>query len=119
MWLLAPHKPEAPAKEEVPFAGLQACVDNYHGTLPAPTPRHFAQPVRLAPIPAMRYSRVGFRLGSGGAAMAILEARGLVKFYGRRKVVDGVDFEVDAGQIVGLLGSNGAGKTTSFRMTTG
>ena len=51
--------------------------------------------------------------------MAILEARGLVKYYGRRKVVDGVDFEVDAGEIVGLLGSNGAGKTTSFRMTTG
>ena len=51
--------------------------------------------------------------------MPILEARGLVKYYGRRKVVDGVDFDVDAGEIVGLLGSNGAGKTTSFRMTTG
>ena len=51
--------------------------------------------------------------------MAILEVRGLVKFYGRRKVVDGVDFEVDVGEVVGLLGPNGAGKTTSFRMTTG
>ena len=51
--------------------------------------------------------------------MAILEVRGLVKFYGRRKVVDGVDFDVDKGEIVGLLGPNGAGKTTSFRMTTG
>jgi lipopolysaccharide export system ATP-binding protein len=51
--------------------------------------------------------------------MAILEVRGLVKFYGRRKVVDGVDFDVDAGEVVGLLGPNGAGKTTSFRMTTG
>jgi lipopolysaccharide export system ATP-binding protein len=51
--------------------------------------------------------------------MAILEVRGLVKFYGRRKVVDGVDFDVDVGEIVGLLGPNGAGKTTSFRMTTG
>ncbi len=51
--------------------------------------------------------------------MAILEVRGLVKFYGRRKVVDGVDFTVDAGEVVGLLGPNGAGKTTSFRMTTG
>ncbi len=51
--------------------------------------------------------------------MPILEARGLVKFYGRRKVVDGVNFEVNTGEVVGLLGPNGAGKTTSFRMTTG
>jgi lipopolysaccharide export system ATP-binding protein len=51
--------------------------------------------------------------------MAILEVRGLVKYYGRRKVVDGVDYDVDVGEVVGLLGPNGAGKTTSFRMTTG
>ena len=51
--------------------------------------------------------------------MPILEVKGLVKFYGRRKVVDGVDFEVSKGEVVGLLGPNGAGKTTSFRMTTG
>jgi len=51
--------------------------------------------------------------------MPILQARGLVKFYGRRKVVDGVNFDVDVGEVVGLLGPNGAGKTTSFRMTTG
>ena len=51
--------------------------------------------------------------------MALLEARGLVKTYGRRRVVDGVDFEVYEGEIVGLLGPNGAGKTTSFRMTCG
>ena len=51
--------------------------------------------------------------------MVILEARGLVKTYGRRRVVDGVDFQVQRGEIVGLLGPNGAGKTTSFRMTCG
>jgi lipopolysaccharide export system ATP-binding protein len=51
--------------------------------------------------------------------MALLEARGLEKWYGRRKVVDGVSFDVEAGEVVGLLGPNGAGKTTSFRMTTG
>ena len=52
-------------------------------------------------------------------AETVLEARGLVKTYGRRRVVDGVDFEVYRGEIVGLLGPNGAGKTTTFRMTCG
>ncbi len=51
--------------------------------------------------------------------MPILRVTGLVKIYGRRRVVDGVDFEVNRGEIVGLLGPNGAGKTTSFRMACG
>jgi lipopolysaccharide export system ATP-binding protein len=51
--------------------------------------------------------------------MALLEVQGLEKYYGRRKVVDGVTFHVNEGEVVGLLGPNGAGKTTSFRMTTG
>jgi len=51
--------------------------------------------------------------------MALLEARGLEKWYGRRQVVNGVDFDVSQGEVVGLLGPNGAGKTTSFRMTIG
>ncbi len=51
--------------------------------------------------------------------MPILEVRGLIKNFGRRRVVDGVDFEVEPGEIVGLLGPNGAGKTTCFRMTCG
>jgi len=51
--------------------------------------------------------------------MPLLDVSGLVKTYGSRRVVDGVDFEVDSGEIVGLLGPNGAGKTTSFRMTCG
>ncbi len=51
--------------------------------------------------------------------MALLEVRGLQKWYGKRQVVVGVDFDVDKGEVVGLLGPNGAGKTTSFRMTMG
>jgi lipopolysaccharide export system ATP-binding protein len=51
--------------------------------------------------------------------VTILSVRGLVKSYGRRRVVDGVDFEVQPGEIVGLLGPNGAGKTTTFRMACG
>ncbi|MFO0796663.1 MAG: LPS export ABC transporter ATP-binding protein [Gemmataceae bacterium] len=51
--------------------------------------------------------------------MALLEVEGLVKYFGRRRVVNGVSFHVEAGEVVGLLGPNGAGKTTSFRMATG
>jgi lipopolysaccharide export system ATP-binding protein len=51
--------------------------------------------------------------------MALLVARDLVKSYNGRRVVDRVSFEVSQGEIVGLLGRNGAGKTTSFRMTIG
>ena len=51
--------------------------------------------------------------------MTLLKVSGLVKSYGRRRVVDGVDFQVERGEIVGLLGPNGAGKTTTFRMTCG
>jgi lipopolysaccharide export system ATP-binding protein len=43
----------------------------------------------------------------------------LVKYYGRRKVVDHVSIEVSQGEIVGLLGPNGAGKTTIFYMVVG
>jgi lipopolysaccharide export system ATP-binding protein len=46
-------------------------------------------------------------------------AQGLLKRYGRRAVVDGVDLEVSRGETVGLLGPNGAGKTTSFYLMVG
>lgn len=51
--------------------------------------------------------------------MALLTARQLVKSYSGRRVVDEVSLDVEAGEIVGLLGRNGAGKTTTFRMTIG
>ncbi|HRK01740.1 MAG TPA: LPS export ABC transporter ATP-binding protein [Oligoflexia bacterium] len=48
-----------------------------------------------------------------------LEAKKLVKTFGKRTVVREVDFNVSSGQVVGLLGPNGAGKTTSFYMVVG
>ena len=46
-------------------------------------------------------------------------AKGLVKKYGKRTVVNHVSFHVEQGEIVGLLGPNGAGKTTSFYQVVG
>lgn len=48
-----------------------------------------------------------------------LEAKGLQKAYGSRKVVKDVSLAVFKGEVVGLLGPNGAGKTTSFYMLVG
>ena len=49
----------------------------------------------------------------------LLETRHLIKRYSGRVVVDGVSVTIDQRSIVGLLGRNGAGKTTSFRMIMG
>ena len=46
-------------------------------------------------------------------------ATGLVKRFGGRRVVDGVDLMVPKGAIYGVLGPNGAGKTTTLRMLLG
>jgi lipopolysaccharide export system ATP-binding protein len=52
-------------------------------------------------------------------AGSILEAKGLVKTYRRRAVVNDVALKLQQGEIVGLLGPNGAGKTTTFYMIVG
>jgi lipopolysaccharide export system ATP-binding protein len=48
-----------------------------------------------------------------------LEATGLQKRFGARKVVKDVHLAVGGGEVVGLLGPNGAGKTTTFYMVVG
>jgi len=48
-----------------------------------------------------------------------ISATGLVKKFGGRRVVDGVDIAVPKGLIYGVLGPNGAGKTTTLRMLLG
>ena len=64
-----------------------------------------------APRPSVEASRIG--KGS------TLEARGLIKRYRRRSVVNDVALRLQQGEIVGLLGPNGAGKTTTFYMIVG
>jgi lipopolysaccharide export system ATP-binding protein len=51
--------------------------------------------------------------------VSLLQAEKLRKAFAGRIVVDDVSFQVDESEIVGLLGRNGAGKTTSFRMVIG
>ncbi|MFC1736936.1 ABC transporter ATP-binding protein [Candidatus Hydrogenedentota bacterium] len=48
----------------------------------------------------------------------MVEVDGLTKFYGDKRAVDNLSFEVEKGEILGFLGPNGAGKTTTMRVLT-
>lgn len=48
--------------------------------------------------------------------MAVLEIRGLKKFFGGKVVLDGVNFSVDAGECLGMVGRSGCGKSTAAKI---
>jgi ABC-2 type transport system ATP-binding protein len=50
---------------------------------------------------------------------AVISARGLTKRYGKSIAVDNVSFEIPAGRIIGLIGPNGSGKTTTLKAALG
>jgi ABC-2 type transport system ATP-binding protein len=49
----------------------------------------------------------------------MIDVKDLVKWYGPTRAIDGLNFQIPAGQIVGFLGPNGAGKSTTLRILTG
>jgi lipopolysaccharide export system ATP-binding protein len=85
-----------PAREQV--ATVLRHTGEHHAARPTPT-----TPTRVEP----------------GPHGSTLEAKGLVKIYRRRHVVENVALRLQQGEIVGLLGPNGAGKTTTFYMIVG
>ncbi|KAB2807541.1 amino acid ABC transporter ATP-binding protein [Pimelobacter simplex] len=50
-----------------------------------------------------------------GAPVPAIQVRGLHKHYGRHEVLQGIDFQVDAGQVVCVIGPSGSGKSTLLR----
>ncbi|HWJ93708.1 MAG TPA: ABC transporter ATP-binding protein [Telluria sp.] len=50
---------------------------------------------------------------------SVISAKGLTKKYGKQAAVDNISFEIPAGRIVGLIGPNGSGKTTTLKAALG
>lgn len=59
---------------------------------------------------------IGVTVGTGAP---VLEARGLVKRYGRVVALDHANFELHAGEILAIIGDNGAGKSTMIKALSG
>lgn len=58
-------------------------------------------------------------MSNGSDAVHSLEISSLYKSFGRKEVVKGVGFSMSTGEVLGLLGPNGSGKTTTFYMIVG
>ncbi len=62
---------------------------------------------------------VGAAVTAGGAEQVAVGVRGLRKEYAGRAAVDGIDLDIDRGEVFALLGPNGAGKTTTVEILEG
>jgi ABC-type multidrug transport system ATPase subunit len=65
-----------------------------------------------------RRSRARSRIGKLSLRRAI-DVRGLSKRYGKLEAVRGITFEVNRGEMFGLIGPDGAGKTSTFQILAG
>ena len=74
--------------------------------------RSLGQEIRTPPFP-------GLHLHQDQIGKNAIDARHLTKRFGRFVAVNGIDIQVKYGEIYGLLGANGAGKTTAIRMLCG
>src|SRR6201991_3996588 len=84
---------------------------------------------RLGNLHALRQQRRDYRGATGNASLAaaeaeksgrlVIEAKGISRTYGDRKIVDDFSIRIQRGDRVGIVGPNGAGKTTLIEMLTG
>ena len=84
---------------------------------------------RLANLHALRQSRRDYRGAAGEAKLSaaeaeksgrlVIEAKGIGKTYGERRIVDNFSIRIQRGDRIGIVGPNGAGKTTLVNLLTG
>ncbi|WP_226017345.1 ATP-binding cassette domain-containing protein [Novosphingobium sp. FKTRR1] len=84
-----------------------------------PLPQVLEQPATRALLAHVSHMAIRNPATTPAAATPVLEVRGLTHGYGSHKVLDGIDLTVTAGEIVGLVGGSGEGKSTLLRLVLG
>jgi ABC-type branched-subunit amino acid transport system ATPase component/ABC-type branched-subunit amino acid transport system permease subunit len=79
----------------------------------------FFRPKAPAPLPASLAANAPVPRDQAPAGSLLLKVEGLSRSFGGLRAVSKVDFEVNAGEILGIIGPNGAGKTTLFNLLNG
>jgi ABC-2 type transport system ATP-binding protein len=99
-------QPMEPRFEDAFVSLLQGQREGRQDLLPAPQPTPQTQAPALA-------------VASEGAVPPVIEVKALRRYFGAFQAVKGISFTVGKGEVFGLLGANGAGKSTTFRMLCG
>jgi ATP-binding cassette subfamily F protein 3 len=71
------------------------------------------------PAPVLNPRQIDVAFTAERGSTLVLEAKGLAKLFGERMVLEPFDLEIRHGEAVGLVGANGSGKTTFFRIVRG
>src|ERR1700738_2311531 len=70
-------------------------------------------------MPELAMAEAAATKSASTSAAAVLSGQNLEAWYGESHILHGVDFNVNAGEVVTLLGRNGAGKTTTLKSVMG
>src|SRR5205823_6626495 len=98
------HRPPPP-----PRTKCTCCTRNRRASVPGGAPR------QVASLPARHFAMLA-AVGAGGP---MLRTENLTKDYGPVRALDGLTLEVRPGEVFGILGPNGSGKTTALRIALG